>query len=660
MLYKKYKKILEIKEVISNNLSTVLAIIFVILTLFQAGWVNAQEQNPECDGYERSYCFSQGRAWIEETCTCSYKAIGTTGVGVYTGYKDLKALNKVVAETEDKNIYSLSGNTAYGYITAILAGLCPQCMENYDSVISDSSISDGAKQGTIGIVGNLLAMSYENQITYNVGEHLAMNWVPGYRDNTYASFAQDSEEYNEETDIDCLNLTLAVNIYECIDSCTNADDFLVDNVTPESSLNDFKWFNLETDPLCYKSIKEQDNRDVNAIIFGKEGQGTTVMDMIDEYNDGKFYGEDWKNNPDYAKDVRTYCEKEYPTRNNDIEKCITLLMPGDLEVIKQELDEKIKTVSPYWSLRTDVSDGYDYLVKIGLSSIWARVLLISYALYIVAMIIGGFMIMFRNKIGGQVAVTIYNTIPNIIISLVLATFSFAIVGVILNLSVLLSQFGLAVLGFDTKIISAGNYSYITGLISIPSWYSLAGAIKGGISAEGIGVTDPALHLIIVIWIIIISFKAFFVLVKAFVGIIADTILAPIIMFISAIPGQEKMRKQWLNRIIKNALIFPITLFIINIPNFIKANYTKMYIDFMPLSAGSWNEAITQNASGTNFFGTLIMTLLPIICYHSVSKIPDLLSDYLPTETGKGMQAFIAQAQMPLAKIPILKRIVARE
>ncbi len=76
--------------------------------------------------------------------------------------------------------------------------------------------------------------------------------------------------------------------------------------------------------------------------------------------------------------------------------------------------------------------GYDYLKKVNLDSAWSVTRNIAYVFFVIVMIIIGFMIMFRNKIGGQLMVTVGNTIPRVIISLVLVTFSFAIVGIMLD------------------------------------------------------------------------------------------------------------------------------------------------------------------------------------------------------------------------------------
>ena len=333
----------------------------------------------------------------------------------------------------------------------------------------------------------------------------------------------------------------------------------------------------------------------------------------------------------------------YVTDPEKKELCYTECTSGTREERIACMNDNSVTVN---LIKRDVSNGWEYLEKSGITPLWSRMLVISYLLFIIAMIIGGFMIMFRNKIGGQVAVTIYNTIPNIVISLVLATFSFAIVGLVINLSVFLSKLFLGIIGFDQTSGYGSKYDYVTGLISMPSWNVLAGNIldSSKVASAGIG---ESLGLVIVIAIVLfVSIKLFITVFKAYLGIIIDTIFGPLMMTISAIPGMDKLRKQWFNRVIKNALVFPFVLFLINVPGFIKSA-GDIFLDMEILSSGQFSTGVSI---GVGFTNSIISVILPLVCYHAASKIPDLLSDFFPTETGKGMQAF---TQAVGSKIPFI-------
>ncbi len=77
--------------------------------------------------------------------------------------------------------------------------------------------------------------------------------------------------------------------------------------------------------------------------------------------------------------------------------------------------------------------GYQYLKDVvQLDSIWKISSGIVYILFVLVFIVVGFMIMFRKRIASNVTVTISRALPNLILSLILVTFSFSIVGLIMD------------------------------------------------------------------------------------------------------------------------------------------------------------------------------------------------------------------------------------
>lgn len=68
-----------------------------------------------------------------------------------------------------------------------------------------------------------------------------------------------------------------------------------------------------------------------------------------------------------------------------------------------------------------------------LLNLWKAFRNIAYALLAAIMIVVGFMVMFRKKIDPKTVVTVQNAIPRIVVALLLVTFSYAIVGVMIDL-----------------------------------------------------------------------------------------------------------------------------------------------------------------------------------------------------------------------------------
>ena len=126
-------------------------------------------------------------------------------------------------------------------------------------------------------------------------------------------------------------------------------------------------------------------------------------------------GEEREDANEKAGEVGNVVEGEI---NNSVEKII-----GDIEV-----DEKDYTGTPGEKI-----SGYNYLKDVvKLDSIWKVTSGIAYVLFVLVFIIVGFMIMFRKNLSSNITVTVSKALPNLIVSLIFVTFSFAIVGFIMD------------------------------------------------------------------------------------------------------------------------------------------------------------------------------------------------------------------------------------
>ncbi|MCJ7826546.1 hypothetical protein MUP56_02945, partial [Patescibacteria group bacterium] len=76
---------------------------------------------------------------------------------------------------------------------------------------------------------------------------------------------------------------------------------------------------------------------------------------------------------------------------------------------------------------------------------WKAFRNIAYLLLAIFMIIIGFLIMFRKKIDPKTVITVQNALPNIVITLLLITFSYAIVGVLIDFMYLIIMIAISIL-----------------------------------------------------------------------------------------------------------------------------------------------------------------------------------------------------------------------
>jgi hypothetical protein len=117
-----------------------------------------------------------------------------------------------------------------------------------------------------------------------------------------------------------------------------------------------------------------------------------------------------------------------------------------------------------------------------LLNLWKAFRNISYILLALAMIVVGFMIMFRRKIDPQTVVTVQNALPRIITTLILITFSYAIAGLMIDLMYVVMFALLKILQTATPGLTAAqiaNFAQGTG-------DATKGLTKDGITVPIIG------------------------------------------------------------------------------------------------------------------------------------------------------------------------------
>src|SRR3972149_4243514 len=202
---------------------------------------------------------------------------------------------------------------------------------------------------------------------------------------------------------------------------------------------------------------------------------------------------------------------------------------------------------------------------------------VAYLFFVIIFLVIGFMIMFRQKIGGQKVVTAQQAIPGIIVSLIFVTFSYAIAGFLIDLMYLLMYLmivlfnppeGTAIL--DNNIFDAIWYILIGKGEGVSLFSSVSGAVENFTKAftGNLGAASGALGwlagitaaLVVAVAILIAAFKIIISLLKSYVSIVLSIALAPITLMFGAIPGQNSFFK-WLKRLVGNLLAFPVVLMI---------------------------------------------------------------------------------------------------
>ncbi len=226
--------------------------------------------------------------------------------------------------------------------------------------------------------------------------------------------------------------------------------------------------------------------------------------------------------------------------------------------------------------------------------LWRHTRNIAYTFFTIVLIITGFAIMFRAKINPQTVVTIQSAIPRVIMALVLVTFSYAIVGLVIDLMYLLIAIivnifqasGIVTLGPDPfrkytgmsfwgligEIFGTGIGAF-GGLLQV----SVIQAVITGLAALFAGPMGAAISalpaLIIALIFLFAVFGVFFSLLLAYIKIIVSLLIAPLQLMISVLPGQNTF-SSWLKNLISSALAFPTVIAMLLLAKTLAENTTR--------------------------------------------------------------------------------------
>jgi hypothetical protein len=331
--------------------------------------------------------------------------------------------------------------------------------------------------------------------------------------------------------------------------------------------------------------------------------------------------------------------------------------------------------------------GYQELTKVGIDQIWSATRNITYVFFIVIMIVVGFMIMFRSKIGGQTLVTLGNTLPNVILALIGVTFSFAIAGLIIDVGGLIMLILVDIFknvgGFEELVTlnSVGEISNVlapqalTGSlesflgINLPNT-SFLGLLGMGSLASIIGSVIPviggpsiATFLLMLILLIIGTvgvFMVFITLLKAYLGLLVNVIIGPFLIAISAIPGKQVSFINWIKSVFRNVLVYPISFAILNLPGLLYAVTTVDGELNLPgpdkLTLGSSGDSLA-NSDLVQLLGVMLFQILVLFIASKADKYAEVI---VPPTTSKQAQQAALETKGAIGKIPLVGSLLVKK
>lgn len=238
------------------------------------------------------------------------------------------------------------------------------------------------------------------------------------------------------------------------------------------------------------------------------------------------------------------------------------------------------SISKFTTVPVANAQGFGFGAVDGLQQYWNGFRDVAYALSVLVVIIFAFMIMFRVKLSPQLVVSVQTSLPKVIGALVLATFSYAIAGFVIDLSyvvggLLASLMNLA--GFSNsfedafKVIMPIEGTTVLGGFYILIWmfgYTIAFLLAAVIAffstwvgLSGYGFLAGLIMILMTVWVFILmlwyTLKVPWVLLKNLISLFLSIVVAPIqIMIGSLVPNIGF--GMWLRKIIAETLVFPLT------------------------------------------------------------------------------------------------------
>jgi hypothetical protein len=219
---------------------------------------------------------------------------------------------------------------------------------------------------------------------------------------------------------------------------------------------------------------------------------------------------------------------------------------------------------------------------------------IAYFFYVLVFLAVGFMIMFRRKIGSQTVVTVQQALPNIIVSLLAVTFSYAIAGLMIDLMYLTMYFLVGVFstnpsldlvkgdidrfGLTSNVFDIGKIILDGGALGTVN-QSVGSMVNGvlGIQEGGLGplsaIAGLAAVVVFGIALLFSIFRLFFELLKTYVDIVLSVVTAPLTLMMGALPG-SKAFGGWVKRLFFSLLVFPAVLVIVIIALLLQRNISR--------------------------------------------------------------------------------------
>lgn len=327
-------------------------------------------------------------------------------------------------------------------------------------------------------------------------------------------------------------------------------------------------------------------------------------------------------------------------------------------------------------------EGFKFLRdNVGLEQVWMMFRDIAYSGFVVVIMISGFAIMFRSKLSGGTTVSVLNTLPRIMLGLILVTFSFAIVGFIMDVSKLLMyviwqymdgrlggyiSVGLSgLLGTFKDAFTAsyptGSADFTAGILKIAGaiavlYSDMDTGIPGAESAADLalnvakavssglllwGIIDLLKVIVVAIVCIYAALRLFMTIILTYLKLFVEVILGPLYILLGTLPGNSGTISSWIRRVAAHCLTFVLIFLIINLTRYIGLSSTDTSLTFYNTS---------------DVLSDWIVSMKGIIIiggYLIAAGAPGIVEELLQASSSKAVTSAVDDAKKAVSKVPLV-------
>lgn len=251
--------------------------------------------------------------------------------------------------------------------------------------------------------------------------------------------------------------------------------------------------------------------------------------------------------------------------------------------------------------------------------VWQKVRNASLALIVVALVVIGFMIMFRVPINPRTVVTVQNALPRIIIALILIVFSFALSGLMIDIARIASNM------IHSFLPSANLPGGLVGILPLFASFLFSMLLIGGFAFAAIVML--AVILIVLITFLVITVMIIWKLVTRLVVFLILTMFAPLLLVGAALPGSEQLILGWFKKAAAALLSIVGISFVVNLALTVGlAGLGSFDLDFA--GGGGAFPALGANKFLDIFSWAFAAPVIGMVLYSFALKVPEIIDDLL--------------------------------